>query len=59
MKKESAENLLKQVYIEHNSYLIGVGNNWIVNNEPPTKSEYKDYMASMLKIMKKIERRHA
>lgn len=59
MKKESAEDLLKQVYLEHNSYLIGVGNNWIVNNEPPTKAEYKLYMAGMLKIMKKIERKRA
>jgi hypothetical protein len=51
------EVLLKKVYDTHMSYLIGVGNNWIVNGHPPKKSEYKDYMKEMLEIMKKIERR--
>jgi hypothetical protein len=54
-KKETAENLLGQVRDEHLSYLIGVGNNWIVNEHPPKKSEYKYYMSRMLRIMKKIE----
>lgn len=56
-KRESAEALLKEVYVEFNSYLIGVGNNWIVNQYPPTKSEYKDFMKAMFKIARKIERR--
>lgn len=57
MKRESAEVLLKKVYETHLSYLFGVGNNWIVNEHPPTKTEYKFYMSAMLKLMKKIESR--
>lgn len=57
MKRERADVLLKKVYDEHMSYLMGVGNNWIVNEHPPTRYEYKHYMKKMLQLMKQIERR--